>query len=96
MASVYITLGQSGQPGPYGSAPVFRGAMRSEVITSSGTSAAGALTAQNSETAQIYCATAVYARAGATVTPATGLYCPPATATYLALEPGQVIHVIDV
>lgn len=96
MASVYITLGQSGQPGPYGSAPVFRGAVRSEVITSSGTSAAGALTAQNSETAQIFCASAVYARAGATVTPATGLYCPAGIVSYLAPLPGQAINVIDV
>ena len=44
MASVYVTIGKAGAFGANG-VPVFSGTMASEVITSSGTSAAGALTA---------------------------------------------------
>lgn len=95
MASVYVTIGKVGQIGN-GQNLVFTGQVRSEVITSSGTSAAGALTANEGDVAQIVCATAVYARSGATVTPATGIYCPAGVPTYIGMVAGEALRVIDV
>lgn len=95
MASVYVTIGRAGHLSA-STQPVFTGQVRSEVITSSGTSAAGSLTANTGDVAQIFCATAVYARAGGTVTPATGIYCPAGVPTYIGMVEGTTINVIDV
>jgi hypothetical protein len=91
MATVYVTLGQVTAYG------VFDGdAVRSETITSSGTSASGALTAVSAtEYAQIYCATAVYARSGGTATAATSIYCPPDFPTNIRMTAGDAVSVID-
>lgn len=95
MASVYVTLGKVGQIGNSQSL-VFAGQVRSEVITSSATTAAGTLTANQGDIAQIVCATAVYARAGGAVTPATGIYVPANLPVYLGMVEGTTINVIDV
>lgn len=95
MASVYVTIGKAGHLSN-STQPVFTGQVRSEVITSSGTSAAGALTANTGDIAQVFCAAAVYARAGGTVTAATGVYCPAGVPTYLGMVEGTAINVIDV
>lgn len=95
MASVYVTLGRTG-PAANGQSLAYYGQTRSEVITSSGTSAAGALTAFEGEVAQVFCASAVYVRSGATVTPATGLYVPAGIPTYIGMVAGETLRVIDV
>jgi hypothetical protein len=95
MATVYVTIGKAGHLSE-GRQPVWTGQARSEVINSSGTSAAGLLTANTGDVAKIVCATAVYARAGGTVTPATGVYCGPGEAEYIGMVEGQTINVIDV
>jgi hypothetical protein len=95
MASVYVTIGKAGHLSMTHQ-PVYTGQVRSEVITSSGTSAAGTLQANTGDIAQIFCATAVYARAGGTVTPAAGIYCPPNVPTYIGMVEGTSINVIDV
>lgn len=95
MASVYVSIGKVGQSAN-GQSLVFTGQVRSEVISSSVTSAAGALPANEGDVAQIVCATAVYARTGGTVTPATGVYVPANVPTYLGMVAGTSINVIDV
>ena len=90
MATAYVTLG----PGsPYS---VFHGEnVRSETVTTSGTAASGALTAAANDIAMIFCATAVYARSGGTVTAATGAYCPAGQAQYIRMTEGDVVSLID-
>lgn len=95
MASVYVTIGKAGHLS-LNHQPVFSGQVRSEVISSSATSASGGIQANTGDIAQIVCATAVYARAGGTVTPATGIYCPPNVPTFLGMVEGTTINVIDV
>lgn len=95
MATVYVTIGKAGHLSQ-GRQPVWTGQVRGEVITSSGTSAAGALTANEGDVAKVVCATAVYARSGGTVTPATGVYCAAGVAEYIGMVAGETISVIDV
>lgn len=95
MASVYVTLGRTGNAGS-NQALAYYGQVRSEVITSSGTSANGSLAANEGEVAQVFCASAVYVRSGATVTPATGLYVPAGVPTYIGMVAGETLRVIDV
>ena len=91
MATAYVTIGA------VFARDVFNGENpRSVTVTTSGVSAATAITAGDGDYAQVFCATAVYARAGATVTPATGIYCPPGTATYIRCVTGQAVALIDV
>ena len=71
------------------------GTTRSESITSSATSAQGALVATLSDIAQVHCDTAVYASTLATAAPATSLFVPAGTAAYIRLQPGERIAVID-
>ena len=99
MATVYVTMGQVGAHTNNGITAVWNGRnLRSETITSSGASAAGALDARRSEVALIYCATAVYATAATspTATATNGVYVPATTPTYIALNEGDSIAVIDV
>ena len=90
MATAYVTLCDVGLYNvPRGESP------RSETVTTSGTAASGALVANVGQVAMIYCATAVYARSGATVTPATGYYIPAATPTPFFMGAGAVVSLID-
>ena len=90
MATAYVTLGD------VVTRDVLRGdTCRSETVATSGTAASGALAATAGQIAMIYCATAVYARSGGTVTAATGVYCPAATATYIATVEGSAMSLID-
>lgn len=90
MATAYVTLA------PGSAYNVFHGEDgRSETVTTSGTAASGALLAGPSDIAQIFCATAVYARSGGTVTPATGIFCPGGIATFMRMTHGDPVSLID-
>ncbi len=90
MATAIITFGSGS---PYS---VFHGeTVRSESVTTSGTSASGALTATVADIAMIWCATAVYARSGGTVSAANGAYCPAGQAQYIRMTEGDVVSLID-
>lgn len=91
MATAYVTLG------PGSAYNVFHGEnVRSEAVSTSGTAASGALTAAAGDIAQVFCATAVYARSGNTVTVATGCYCPAGIPTFIRMTPGDAVSLIDV
>src|SRR6056297_4284185 len=97
MASVYVSIGTAGANAAGGSLPVFSGGITSEVITSSGTAAAGSLTAAGfGQVAKIQGATAVYATADGTASATNGVYVGADQPEYIALKPGQSISVIDV
>ena len=92
MATVYVTFAQPD------SLPILAGSSgRSETITSSGTTASGALTANSGDVVQVFCATTVIARAGATPTAAlaTGIVCPAGVPTFLRVQLYDKIAVID-
>ena len=90
MATCYVTLADVGLYN------VPRGeSSRSETVTTSGTAASGALTANVGQVALVYCATAVYARSGATVTPATGVFIPGGVQTPFYMGAGAVVSLID-
>lgn len=90
MAVAYVTMG------PGAAYSVFHGEnVRSEAVTTSATAASGALLATDVDIAQIWCATAVYARSGNTVTPATGCFCPAATIQYIRMTAGDAVSLID-
>ena len=100
MATVYVSLGPVGSRGKNDSVGTFVGdRLRAETITSSGTTAKGALTSNGREFAKVFCATAIYANAGplatATVSATTGVHIPAGTYEYIGLSDGQVIAVID-
>ena len=98
MATVYVSMGQVGIRTNNGITSIWSGRnMRSETVTSSGTSAAGALDARRSEVAMVVCATAVYAMAATTpvATATNGIYCPAGVQTYIAMHEGDSIAVID-
>lgn len=96
MATVYVSLSQAGARGVNGaSQPVYAKPFRSETITSSGTTAAGALIAKQGDVATVVCATAVYANAGAAASATAGKYVPANVPIDIALSPGDTVHVID-
>jgi len=95
MATVIVTMQQAGVHGAQGNQPVASPPYRSETITSSGTSAAGALTARTGEVATIFCATAVYANAGATASATAGKYIPAGVAVDIGVPRGATVNVID-
>ena len=98
MATVYVSLGQVGATGIHDAVDVYTsGSLRSETVTSSGTTASGALVAVKRDMAQVYCTTGVYAKAGAspTCTAATAVYCPGGIPTYIAMQEGDKIAVLD-
>lgn len=95
MAVVYVTIQQGGMRGAFDDIPVSGKPFRSETITSSGTTAAGALVARRGDVATIFCATAVYANAGATASASAGKFCPAGIPTDIELDSGDVVHVID-
>ena len=90
MATAIITFGSGS---PYS---VFHGeSVRSETVTTSGTSASGALTATVADIAMIWCATAVYARSGGTVSAAIAAYCPAGLPQNIRMTEGDVVSLID-
>lgn len=99
MATVHVTIGAVGVNNGYGSViHVYNGHdIRSETITSSGTTAAGSLTARKGQVAKISCETAVYANCGATPTASatTGVYIEGGAPAYIMMQEGDVIAVID-
>ncbi len=97
MATVYVTLGQVGARGQFGNHPIMAGPLQSETITSSGTTAVGAKVANKLDIAQIFCATTVAVVAGAapTATLALGMVCPAGVPSWLAVQAGDKIAVID-
>lgn len=91
MATAYVTIG------PVGAVRTFLGTgVKGELVTTSATAASGAIIAKSGDFARITCATAVYARSGGTVTPATGIYCPAGWPTDIEMSQGSVISLIDV
>jgi hypothetical protein len=96
MATVYVTLSRAGGRGASGEAmPICGKPHRTETITSSGTSASGALVAARGDYAVVFCDTAVVANAGATASQSAGKFCPAGIPTDVGMQPGDVIHVID-
>lgn len=90
MATAYITIG------PVVARNVFNGEnVRSESVSTSGAAASGALTASAGDYAQVFCATAVYARSGNTASAATGIYCPAGIPTHFAMTEGDTVSIID-
>ena len=90
MATAYVTMGA------VVARDVFNGeAPKSVTVTTSGETAASSITAGDGDYAQVFCATAVYARAAATVSATTGIYCPGGIATYIKCVTGQAIALID-
>lgn len=96
MATVHVSIGHVGSPSLHGSVQVFARNVRSEVISSSGTAASGAIAAQSGQIAQIVCATAVMASANGAASAVNGVYVPATVPTYLALSAGDTVSVIDV
>jgi hypothetical protein len=96
MASVIVSIGKAGQPSANGfNAPVFLGAVRTETITSSGTAASGALTANEGDIAKVFCATAVIASGEGAASASNGVYVEAGVAGYIGLRRGQTVSVID-
>jgi hypothetical protein len=95
MATVYVSMSQAGARSKFGDVEILAGPFRSETITSSGTSASGALVARNLDVATIWCATAIYANIGAAASATAGVYIPAGMAYNLAVPAGAVVHVID-
>lgn len=96
MATVKVTIGKlTPLSVPMTPVPIFAGSPATESITSSGTSASGALVAGVEQVAQIYCASAVIANQGAAASASAGLYCPAGVPSYLAMTPGNSVTVID-
>lgn len=98
MATAYVSIGKAGAMSSGASQPVFRGRVRTETVTTSGTAASGALTASTGDIAQIVCATAVIASAlttGGAASATNGVYCPAGIPTYLGLSAGDVVSLID-
>ena len=94
MATVYLTLARAGDR----DLNVYSGPVRGETITSSGTSAQGALLAYTGDVATIHCASAVYATVGVnpTATPAAGYHVPAGIEKNIALKENDIVAVIDV
>lgn len=100
MATVYLTFsaGETIRTGQAG--VVLKGSYaRSETVTSSGTSAAGALVAKAGETVVKVSsptqAIAVVAGVSPTATLAAGIVVPSGGTEYVSVEPGESIAVID-
>lgn len=90
MATAFVTIG------PAVTRNVFNGeSCRSETVTTSGTAANGALVAAVGDVAQIFCATAVYARSGNTASAGTGVFCPGGVPTFIGMTEGDVVSLID-
>ncbi len=90
MATAYVTIGDAVTRN------VYQGdAVRSETVGTSGVATSGALVALKGEIAQVFCATAVYARSGGTATPATSLFCPGGIPSNIAMTEGDVVSIID-
>jgi hypothetical protein len=87
MATAYVTIGT------VVTRDIFNGIdARSEVVTTSGAAANGAIVARVGQAAQVLCATHVYARSG---TLTNGIYCPANVPTFIAMTEGQAISIID-
>lgn len=69
--------------------------LRSETITSSGTSTTGALEAKAKQMAKVNCDTAIYASADSTVSATTGVYIAGGESVYISLNTGDGVSVID-
>jgi len=99
MADVYVTMGAVGALGAKGaSVAVFAGKnLRTEIITSGASTAAGSLVARMHQVAKVHCETPIYANAGAspTVSATTGVYIAAGETEYIALDAGESIAVID-
>ena len=90
MANVQITYGQ------VVTRDVFAlGSCRSEVIVSSGTTAASALTVNLQDRVQIFCATAILVSEKTPVVAATSLYVEPGVVNWFAARENATIYVID-
>jgi hypothetical protein len=90
MATAYVTIG------PVVARNVFEGKLsRSETVTTSGVAANGAIVAAAGEVAQVFCATAVYARSGNSASTTNGVFCPGGVPNCIAMTEGDVISLID-
>lgn len=75
---------------------IWQGTGRTETITSSGTAASGALTANGNEIVKVSCATAIIVSAdGASASSSHGTYVDAGIPEYFALGDGFAISVID-
>ena len=90
MATAYVTIG------PVWTRDVFLGiGNRSETIATSAASARGNLVAEAGQFAQIVCQDGVYATTAPTATTSNGIYCAPGVPTYIALQGGDRVALID-
>jgi hypothetical protein len=91
-------MGQVGARGLREDVEVYvSGSLRSETITSSGTSEAGELVAVNRDMVQVFCDTAVYVTLAATpVAAATNsIYVPAGVAVHIAAQAGDIVAALD-
>ena len=98
MATVYVSMGQVGARGLRDDVEVYTsGSLRSEEITSSGTSAAGSLVAVQRDMVQVFCASAVYVTLAPTPTAAAtnSLLVPAGIPAYIAANAGDRVAVLD-
>lgn len=100
MATVYITTGQVGAKVNNETAILYLAGstLGTEVITSSGVSAPGSRVALAQTIAKIVCATGVYATSGPGTPVAVAgnsIYCPPNVESFIAMNPGDKIAVLD-
>jgi hypothetical protein len=98
MATVYVSMGQVGARGLREDVEVYAaGSLRSETITSSGTSAAGSLAAVARDMVQVFCATSVYVTLAPTPVAAAGnsILVPAGIPTHIAARVGDRVAVLD-
>ncbi len=96
MATVVLSFAQAGGIGANGAyMPVASKPLRTETVTSSGTTAAGSIVAQRGDFVTVFCDTAVIANCGAAASASAGKYCPAGIPTDIYPAAGDVIHVID-
>ena len=98
MATVYVSFGQVGARGLRDDVEVYTsGSLRSETITSSGTSAPGALVAAQRDMVQVFCATSVYVTLAPTPEAAAtnSLLVPAGVPAYIAAQAGDKVAVLD-
>ena len=101
MATVYVSMGPVGSFSESAGVAVFQGnRTASETITSSAATAKGALESNGFGMAKVFCDTAVYAASGpqasVNATATNGQYVPAGLPTYIGIQDGYSVAVIDV
>lgn len=96
MADVHITFADAGHRAQNQVImDVLAGSFRSEVVTSSGSSATSTLSANDQQIARVFCATDIYVTLGNTASQATGAHVAGGIPEFFGLSDGQSVSVID-